>query len=62
MKRINVKATENLIKMLRANGVITYKTPDLEMVIRPTEYTQPPLTKEEKDKQDDELLFWSTQQ
>lgn len=47
---------EKLIQMLRKNGVFYYKTPELEMHIKPpTEVIQ-----QEQGKDDEELTYWST--
>lgn len=48
---------EKLIQMLRTNGVFFYKSQDLELHIRPTQET----IKLEKQKEDEEALFWSAQ-
>lgn len=48
---------EKLIQMLRKNGVFYYKTPELEMHIKPAQE----IIKQEEKKEDEEALFWSAQ-
>jgi len=51
----SIKDIESLIQMLRKNGVYYYKSPELEMHIKPAQE----IVTQEKAKEDEEALFWS---